>query len=159
MNMFKLVSSDDHQMSLAWGPCPMRSYVWGTCTVRSNASWVMVTWDSPLPMHRQTHTSENITFPQVRWRAVIKVVDCQTPLFMKLCKSDYQSLPMYVVSVWIDCNLLSEIRSLLLHKSDFIVRTEIEVKISQTSCRQFEQLSNSFSNKQRTNSKLQEQNS
>ena len=37
--------------------------------VRTNASWVMVTWD-PL-LREQTDTTENITFPQLRWRGEI----------------------------------------------------------------------------------------
>ena len=41
----------------------------GDCTVGSNASWVMVTWGSLVD--RQTHICENITFSQLRWRAVI----------------------------------------------------------------------------------------
>ena len=50
------------------GPCLM-SVGGGGCTVRSSASWVMVTWGPPLPC-KQTNASENITFPQLRWRAV-----------------------------------------------------------------------------------------
>ena len=43
MNKFEHVSSDDHQMSLAGGfPGLMFE---GGCIVRSNASWVMVTWE------------------------------------------------------------------------------------------------------------------
>ena len=37
------------------------------CTVRSNASWVVVTWGPP----GQTDTTENIIFPQLRWREAI----------------------------------------------------------------------------------------
>ena len=40
------------------------------CTVRSNASWVILTWDSLPPVGRQTHNCENITFLKLRWRAV-----------------------------------------------------------------------------------------
>ena len=39
----------------------------GTCTMRPTASWVLVTWD---PLNRKTDTCENITFPQLHWRAV-----------------------------------------------------------------------------------------
>ena len=59
MNKLEQVSSDGQQMSLAgwtrwWGP--LVSCSWrgggvggeGLCTVRSNAAWVMVTWDPPL---------------------------------------------------------------------------------------------------------------
>ena len=37
------------------------------CAVRSNASWVMVTWGTPSlpPVDRQTDRTENITFPQM----------------------------------------------------------------------------------------------
>ena len=45
----------------AWG---------GLCTVRSKASWTMVTWYNIPPMNRRTDTTENITFPQIRWQAV-----------------------------------------------------------------------------------------
>ena len=48
--------------------------VLGGCTVRSNASWVMATWRPPPPMDGRTDwrtdKNENITFPQLRWRAV-----------------------------------------------------------------------------------------
>ena len=42
--------------------------------VRSNASSVMVTWDpsTPTPVNRKTNMTENITFPQLCWRSVIK---------------------------------------------------------------------------------------
>ena len=38
-----------------------------SCTVKSNASWVMVTWGTSF---EQTYTNENITFPQLHWWAV-----------------------------------------------------------------------------------------
>ena len=40
---------------------------WGA--LYSDVQWVMVTWGPP---NRMTDTCENITFPQIRWRAVIK---------------------------------------------------------------------------------------
>ena len=49
--------------------------VWGgrqvSCTVRSNASGLMVTWRllPPVRPNRQTDTGENLTFPQLRWKA------------------------------------------------------------------------------------------
>ena len=43
----------------------------GSCTLRSNASWVMVTWYPPPPTEWQTDKTESITFPQLRCRAVI----------------------------------------------------------------------------------------
>ena len=57
------------------------SYVWcpggrvrGACTTRSNASWVMATWGPPPWTDRltdgRTNIYENITFPQLRWRAL-----------------------------------------------------------------------------------------
>ena len=65
------------------GPCTVRSHVGGReagpglagggVTVRSNASWVMVTWYH-LP-RGQTDTIEIITFPQLRWRAVTTVLE------------------------------------------------------------------------------------
>ena len=93
INKFEQVSSDCHQMSLAggpisdifwlgvgsdvrvraegsWVPCLMsrwgedRARRVGNYTVKSNASWLMVTWGPPI--NRQTVTSEDITFPQLR---------------------------------------------------------------------------------------------
>ena len=60
------------------GPCTEGepgpgSCSWELCTVKSNASWVMVTWE-PHPCgwtDWQTRTTENITFPQLRWWAVM----------------------------------------------------------------------------------------
>ena len=107
MNKFEQVSSDHHQMSLAgegvpglrsscgwsiWIPCLMsrgqgvgpRSDVYGEghCTVRSNASMVMITWDTP-PMNRQSNTCKNITFSQLCWLKVISIHH----LLMDSCKS------------------------------------------------------------------------
>ena len=54
MNKCEQVSSDHHQMSLAGGVPGLMSSKAGaaarrrgrrSCTVRSNTSWVMVTWD------------------------------------------------------------------------------------------------------------------
>ena len=65
---FEQVFSDDHQMSLVEG-CGFHVWCLGiraegrVCTVRSNASWVMVTWD-PLP-YGQTDVYENINFQQI----------------------------------------------------------------------------------------------
>ena len=88
VNTFKQVSSDGHQISSAVGS-PMshiwvgvqESHVWclargqgqEACKVRSNASWVMITWDPPVDRlvwltDGQTH--ENITFPQLCWWTV-----------------------------------------------------------------------------------------
>ena len=66
MNKFEPVSGLDHQMSEAGHRTgvPMSHVQGGLCTVKSNASWVMVTWD---PVDRQTHMSENITFPRLCW--------------------------------------------------------------------------------------------
>ena len=57
-------------------PVQMGDKARGACMMRSNASWVMVTWDPPLD--RQTDTTKNITFLQLRWREVIM---CRTVLF------------------------------------------------------------------------------
>ena len=81
MNKFEQVSRDGLQMSLAggWGGSldlclgvrpglgrvPWPHVGGGGCTVRSNASWVMVTWGHPLGQ-TDTHTCENITFLQLR---------------------------------------------------------------------------------------------
>ena len=48
-------------------PCPNER----TCKVTSNASWVMVTYDSPFPLCTEwrTDTTENNTVPQLRCRA------------------------------------------------------------------------------------------
>ena len=42
------------------------------CMVMSNASLLMVIFDSPV--NRQKHTIENITFPQFCWQAVNMVI-------------------------------------------------------------------------------------
>ena len=42
------------------------------CVVTSNASWVMVTWHLVQWIDRQTHTTENITFPPICWHALIR---------------------------------------------------------------------------------------
>ena len=63
-----------HIQGRGMAPCPVRCHVWegvgavGPCTVRSNASCVM-SGGTP-PVDRQTHTSENITFPEFCWPAV-----------------------------------------------------------------------------------------
>ena len=44
------------------GPCTVRS----NAPARPNASWAMVC----SPVNRQTDMSENITFPQLRWRVL-----------------------------------------------------------------------------------------
>ena len=46
-----------------------RTFRGGPCMARSNAPWIMVTWESP-QLNRMTDTAENITLPQLRWRAV-----------------------------------------------------------------------------------------
>ena len=40
----------------------------GASTMRFNALWVRVTWGTPC---KQTDINENITFPQLRWRAAL----------------------------------------------------------------------------------------
>ena len=46
---------------------------WGAgLTVMSSASWVMVTRGPTPPLNRVTDTTENITFPQLRWQAINK---------------------------------------------------------------------------------------
>ena len=49
-----------------------------TCYWRM-ASWVMVTWRPPPRLGRQTDVTENITFRQLRWRAVISNVFSAQP--------------------------------------------------------------------------------
>ena len=39
--------------------------------MKFNASWVMVTLGPPV--ERETHTNEDITFPQLCWQVVIKI--------------------------------------------------------------------------------------
>ena len=83
MSKFEDVSSDDHQVSIAGGVRARvegtMSHVWegaragsyhvsclagggnwsqgeGPCTVRSNASWAMVTWDTPVDRQNDRHT-------------------------------------------------------------------------------------------------------
>ena len=82
VNKFEQVFSNCHQMSLAGGWAGGVTCLVSrggdearACTVRSNASWVMVTWGPTL--NRMTETTENITFLQLRWRAVI--TSCQIP--------------------------------------------------------------------------------
>ena len=83
VNKFEQVSSLEHQMSLAGGLGLGLGGGWSQCLegarlgpgqeglllMRSNASWVMITWD-PLPVDGQTHVGENITFPQLHWQEV-----------------------------------------------------------------------------------------
>ena len=96
MNKFEQVSSGGHQMSLAggprsdgWSPCLMSggtgpmSYVqgWGAGAggamsdaglgraLYSKVQWIIGNGHMGTPCE-QTETSENITFPQLRWRAV-----------------------------------------------------------------------------------------
>ena len=38
--------------------------------LQSNASWIMVTWNPPTNVNRQTDITENITFSHIRWTAV-----------------------------------------------------------------------------------------
>ena len=111
MNMFEQVSSDGHQMSLVGGPCSVRSHVqrgwvpvqWGfisgeggPCTVRSNASW-----DAPPPsVHRwMTDTTENITFPQLRWQALITL----SITYFKKVSIETETFPFKFIHVL--CNL------------------------------------------------------
>ena len=66
LNMFEHV-----QVDLGGDPCIVR---W------SMALLVMITWWPPLWTDRQTNTTENIAFLQLRWRAVkifIRVVRCK----------------------------------------------------------------------------------
>ena len=64
MNKFEQVFSDDYQMSLAGaGPGGPMTHVLGggvgsgeARIVRSNASWVMVTWGPPSPLWTDRHT-------------------------------------------------------------------------------------------------------
>ena len=57
----------------------------GGSTVGYNAPWVMVTLEPP--MNRMTDTTENITFPQFLWRAVIKQIKLVHILCKKLGRS------------------------------------------------------------------------
>ena len=68
MNKFKQVSSDDHQMSLAWisqvwclgGGAPYLTFPRGTLLAFPGGYSTM--WPTPHP-HEQTDACENITFP------------------------------------------------------------------------------------------------
>ena len=74
MNKFEQVSSLHQQMSLAGGE---EMVVGGGGSVQRlvglynevQCIMVMVTWDQS-PLNRMTDTTENITFPQLRWRVV-----------------------------------------------------------------------------------------
>ena len=68
MNKFEHLSSIDHQVSVARVLGPGVSCLGGPCTVILNASWIMVTRDSPCG---QTDMTKNITFTKLRWRAVM----------------------------------------------------------------------------------------
>ena len=75
MNKFEQVSSLDHQLSLAvrvglgvGDSCTMKSHVGGS--LYGEVQCVMCNGHMGPPVNRQTHTTENITFPQFRWRTV-----------------------------------------------------------------------------------------
>ena len=63
MNKLKQVSSDHHQMSLAGGP---RSDVQGQGEGALYSEVQCIIGNGHMAMDRQTHTYENITFPQLR---------------------------------------------------------------------------------------------
>ena len=65
MNNFEQVSSDSQDMSLA-GLGSEGSHV--PCMGPGYPSGAIVKWGPP--MDRLTHMTENITFPQLRWRMV-----------------------------------------------------------------------------------------
>ena len=46
------------------------AWLGGSSIVKSETSWVMVTWDF-LPVDGQTDMAEIITFPQLRWQEAI----------------------------------------------------------------------------------------
>ena len=46
------------------------AWLGGSSIVKSETSWVMVTWDFP-PVDGQTDMTEIITFPQLRWQEAI----------------------------------------------------------------------------------------
>ena len=81
MNKFEQVSSLDHQMSLAvrsmctvgLGRVPC---VWGACMMRSNASWVMVTWD-PL------QTGRAVIEDYLQDRSFLQTQKNKIPYFLK----------------------------------------------------------------------------
>ena len=50
------------------GVCTVRSSLWRDFGNLYSEVWVMVTSDPPV--NRQADTTENIIFPQLRWRAV-----------------------------------------------------------------------------------------
>ena len=77
-NKFEPLSSDDHHMPVAGEK--VRCLVSGG-RVGPNASWVMVTWGPQPPLNRMRDTCENITFPQLRWRAV--KIDLLIEILMK----------------------------------------------------------------------------
>ena len=93
VNMFEQVSSLCHQMSLAGGACKVIPHVQGVGPEGSVYNEVPCSRDragvrglgsmysevqyimgdgliSPPPQHRQTCTTENFTFPQLRWWVV-----------------------------------------------------------------------------------------
>ena len=109
MNKFEQVSSDDHQMSLAedWDKEARAgasgSSVWcvggraresqvscqgdeararGLCTVRSNTSWIMVTWGTPLWTNRQewTHYLPGTSLTGGKYTAFITIRKSQSQM-------------------------------------------------------------------------------
>ena len=78
LNRYPVMASRCHQH----GSGHPVSNVWGT--LYSEAQWVLVTCRHPSPCGH-THTYENITFPQLGWRAVIKL------LFTKLIWCRFKS--------------------------------------------------------------------
>ena len=77
-------------------PCLMSGA--GGCTVRSSASWLMVSHGQPLPLWTDRLTDrlttyENITFPQLHWRATTKVNNILVPLLTKFIPRNGKHLP------------------------------------------------------------------
>ena len=75
MNKFEQVSSDGHQMSQAGGRVWGGGNVWypGWTDLYSEVQCIMGNghiWGAPPLTEWRTDTTENITFPQHRWRAV-----------------------------------------------------------------------------------------
>ena len=70
----------------------------GPCMVSSNASWILVTYDR-FPLNKITDTTENISFPQLRWQA-ITIIDVTITGYMTKLSTYYKKWQtIYVIEM------------------------------------------------------------
>ena len=105
MNKFEQVSSDGDKMSLGGGlGGPMLEGAGWRGLMKSNVSWVMVTWGSPV--NRQTHTSENFTLAtgkdgkEERNISALHIISISVHnvILVKLCSDTYPSCGFKITS-------------------------------------------------------------